>query len=80
MGTTDDDHVDPGSEWPQLPQIRRLVTPLPGPKSQALLDRRAAAVPGGVSLMMPVFAAAAGGGVVVDVDGNSLIDFGSGSR
>ncbi len=27
---------------------------------------------------MPVFAAAAGGGVVVDVDGNSLIDLGSG--
>jgi 4-aminobutyrate aminotransferase / (S)-3-amino-2-methylpropionate transaminase / 5-aminovalerate transaminase len=29
-------------------------------------------------MTMPVFAAAAGGGVVVDVDGNSLIDFGSG--
>jgi 4-aminobutyrate aminotransferase/(S)-3-amino-2-methylpropionate transaminase len=28
--------------------------------------------------MMPVYAAAAGGGVVVDVDGNSLIDLGSG--
>jgi len=27
---------------------------------------------------MPVFASAAGGGVLVDVDGNSLIDFGSG--
>ena len=27
---------------------------------------------------MPVYAAAAGGGVVVDVDGNSLIDLGSG--
>ena len=63
---------------PGLPQIRRLVTAIPGPKSLALLDRRAAAVPGGVSLMMPVFAAAAGGGILVDVDGNSLIDFGSG--
>ena len=29
-------------------------------------------------MTMPVFAVAAGGGVVVDVDGNSLIDFGSG--
>ena len=28
--------------------------------------------------MMPVYAAAAGGGVVVDVDGNSFIDLGSG--
>jgi 4-aminobutyrate aminotransferase / (S)-3-amino-2-methylpropionate transaminase / 5-aminovalerate transaminase len=32
----------------------------------------------GVGTVMPVYAAAAGGGVVVDVDGNSLIDFGSG--
>ena len=63
---------------PELPQVRRLVTPLPGPKSQALLERRAAAVPDGVSQMMPVFAVSAGGGVVVDVDGNSLIDLGSG--
>ena len=31
-----------------------------------------------VSVMMPVWAVAAGGGVVVDVDGNSFIDFGSG--
>ena len=63
---------------PDLPQVRRLVTPLPGPRSQALLQRRAEAVPPGVSMTMPVFAAAAGGGVVVDVDGNSLIDLGSG--
>ena len=63
---------------PELPQVRRLVTPLPGPKSQALLERRAVAVPDGVSQMMPVYAVAAGGGVVVDVDGNSLIDLGSG--
>ena len=73
-----DNHVDPGSRRPWTATDPRLVTPIPGPKSQALLDRRAAAVPGGVSLMMPVFAAAAGGGIVVDVDGNSLIDFGSG--
>ena len=32
----------------------------------------------GVSPMMPVFAVAAGGGIVVDVDGNSFIDLGSG--
>src|SRR6202008_611028 len=40
--------------------------------------RRAAAVPRGVSVTMPVFAARAGGGIVEDVDGNRLIDFGSG--
>ena len=63
---------------PALPQVRRLVTPVPGPRSLELARRRARAVARGVSETVPVFAAAAGGGVLVDVDGNSLIDFGSG--
>ncbi|PFG42875.1 4-aminobutyrate aminotransferase/(S)-3-amino-2-methylpropionate transaminase [Isoptericola jiangsuensis] len=63
---------------PALPQERRLVTELPGPRSRELAARQQAAVAAGVSTTMPVFAAAAGGGVVVDVDGNSLIDLGSG--
>ncbi len=63
---------------PGLPQERRLVTDLPGPKSMELMARKHAAVAEGVGVMMPVFAASAGGGVVVDVDGNSLIDLGSG--
>jgi len=63
---------------PALPQERRLVTTLPGPRTQELQARKAAAISSGVSVMMPVYAAAAGGGVVVDVDGNSLIDLGSG--
>src|SRR4051794_21582591 len=63
---------------PQLEQVRRLVTPIPGPRSQALAARRSAAVPAGIVSGQPVFAAVAGGGVLVDVDGNSFIDFGSG--
>jgi 4-aminobutyrate aminotransferase/(S)-3-amino-2-methylpropionate transaminase len=63
---------------PALPQERRLVTAVPGPRSQELAARQRAAVATGVSTTMPVFAHAAGGGVVVDVDGNSLIDLGSG--
>ena len=63
---------------PTLPQERRLVTSIPGPRSLELADRRKAAVAGGVGSSMPVYAAAAGGGVLVDVDGNSLIDLGSG--
>jgi 4-aminobutyrate aminotransferase / (S)-3-amino-2-methylpropionate transaminase / 5-aminovalerate transaminase len=59
-------------------QRRRLVTELPGPRSRELSARRAAAVSAGVSVAMPVFIAAAGGGVLLDVDGNSLIDLGSG--
>ena len=61
-----------------VPQRRHLTTPLPGPRSRELMARKSAAVAGGVGTTMPVFAAQAGGGVVVDVDGNSLIDLGSG--
>ncbi|MFD8074542.1 4-aminobutyrate--2-oxoglutarate transaminase [Streptomyces sp. NBC_00510] len=61
-----------------LAQERRLVTPIPGPKSQELLARKTAAVASGVGVTLPVFVTRAGGGVLEDVDGNSLIDFGSG--
>jgi len=63
---------------PSLPQERRLVTSIPGPRSQELLDRKADAVAAGVGHTVPVQAVAAGGGVIVDADGNSLIDLGSG--
>ncbi|MFD0687680.1 4-aminobutyrate--2-oxoglutarate transaminase [Actinomadura fibrosa] len=63
---------------PRLPQERRVVTEIPGPRSRELQERRTAAVPPGVGSVLPVYVADAGGGVVVDVDGNSLIDFGSG--
>ncbi|KAA9089871.1 4-aminobutyrate--2-oxoglutarate transaminase [Microbacterium radiodurans] len=63
---------------PGLPQERRIVTAIPGPRSAELLARKAAAVPSGVGHTVPVHAVAAGGGVVVDADGNSLIDLGAG--
>lgn len=63
---------------PSLPQMRRLVTSIPGPRSQELLARKSAAVAAGVGVSVPVAVVAAGGGVVVDADGNSLIDLGSG--
>lgn len=63
---------------PTLPQRRELRTEIPGPRSQALLQRKTSAVAAGVGITLPVFATAAGGGVIVDVDGNSLIDLGSG--
>ncbi|MCP9272892.1 4-aminobutyrate--2-oxoglutarate transaminase [Mycolicibacterium arenosum] len=61
-----------------LEQSRHLATSLPGPKSQALIERKSAAVSNGVGTTMPVYAARAGGGIVEDVDGNRLIDLGSG--
>ena len=63
---------------PELPQERRLVTEVPGPRSRERMERRGAAVARGVGTTLPVFVERAGGGVLVDVDGNSLIDFGSG--
>jgi 4-aminobutyrate aminotransferase/(S)-3-amino-2-methylpropionate transaminase len=66
------------SGGPGLPQERRLVTSIPGPRSTELFARRAAVVARGVGTTLPVFVDRAGGGVIVDVDGNSLIDFGSG--
>ena len=63
---------------PAPPQERRLVTAIPGPRSLELQARKEAAVSGGIGVMLPVYAVAAGGGVLVDVDGNSLIDHGSG--
>jgi 4-aminobutyrate aminotransferase / (S)-3-amino-2-methylpropionate transaminase / 5-aminovalerate transaminase len=63
---------------PGLPQERRLVTEVPGPVSRAKLARRQQHVATGVGTTLPVFVEAAGGGVLVDADGNSLIDLGSG--
>ncbi|UIJ34684.1 4-aminobutyrate--2-oxoglutarate transaminase [Allobranchiibius sp. GilTou73] len=65
-------------EHTELAQRRELRTELPGPKSRALADRRAAVVASGVASTMPVYVARAGGGVIEDVDGNTLIDLGSG--
>ncbi|GAB4583239.1 4-aminobutyrate--2-oxoglutarate transaminase [Nocardia sp. IFM 10818] len=62
----------------RLPQQRALVTALPGPRSQELTARRKAAVAAGVGSTAPVYAADADGGVIVDVDGNSLIDLAAG--
>ena len=63
---------------PQINQSRRLVTELPGPKSIELHARRVAAVAPGVSSVFPLYIERGEGAILVDVDGNSLIDLGSG--
>ncbi|TFB47623.1 4-aminobutyrate--2-oxoglutarate transaminase [Cryobacterium tagatosivorans] len=59
-------------------QERRIVTSIPGPKSQELHKRRLASVSGGVSSMLPVYVAKANGAIIVDVDDNQFIDLGAG--
>jgi 4-aminobutyrate aminotransferase/(S)-3-amino-2-methylpropionate transaminase len=59
-------------------QRRVLRTPVPGPRSQELHARKTAAVAAGVGTTLPVYVVRAGGGILVDADGNQLIDFGSG--
>ena len=61
-----------------MEQTRRLVTSIPGPRSVELHARKNASVSSGIGTTLPVYVARAGGGIVVDVDGNQLIDFGSG--
>ena len=61
-----------------IEQKRALRTEIPGPRSQALHRRKQAVVSAGVSTGLPVYIERAGGGILVDADGNQLIDFGSG--
>lgn len=61
-----------------LEQSRHLATAIPGPRSVELASRKNTAVSRGVGTTMPVYAARAFGGIVEDVDGNRLIDLGSG--
>ncbi|CAN5203273.1 4-aminobutyrate--2-oxoglutarate transaminase [soil metagenome] len=61
-----------------VPQHRSVVTAIPGPRSIALQQRRLKVVSAGVSSALPVFLERAHGAIVVDVDGNSFIDLGSG--
>lgn len=56
----------------------QLRTPIPGPRSQALMKRRHAAVAQGAFHATPIFVDKAEGAVVEDVDGNRLIDFAGG--
>jgi len=59
-------------------QKRHLVTEIPGPRSRRLHERRTRAVSDAIRSNPPVYVAEARGAILVDVDGNSLIDLGSG--
>lgn len=78
MSSTAAPPISAAAGGPSLPQERRLVTEVPGPRSRALFERKSAAVAAGVGVAVPIAVVAAGGGVVVDADGNSFVDLGSG--
>lgn len=56
----------------------QIRTAIPGPRSQALMQRRQQAVARGVFHATPVFAAHAEGAIIEDVDGNRFIDLAGG--
>ncbi len=60
-----------------MPAIQ-LRTPVPGPRSRELMQRRQEAVARGIFHSTPVFAARAEGAIVEDVDGNRFLDFAGG--
>ncbi len=61
-----------------LEQKRQIVTAIPGPKSLAMQERRSQVIAGGVGTMLAAFIDEAHGAILKDVDGNQLIDLGSG--
>ena len=61
-----------------MPKVPNVVTPIPGPKSKALIEERNKFVPPGVYLVQPVSIEKSHGAILEDVDGNILIDFTSG--
>jgi len=61
-----------------LTQERRLVTAIPGPKSLEALKRRSEATSGGLGLAFPAVIERASDAILLDIDGNQIIDLGSG--
>jgi 4-aminobutyrate aminotransferase/(S)-3-amino-2-methylpropionate transaminase len=61
-----------------VPQQRKLVTEIPGPKSQEIIKRRSEAVSASLGMALPAVITHASGGILLDIDGNQFIDMGSG--
>ena len=61
-----------------LTQERRLVTAIPGPKSLEALKRRTESTSAGLGIAIPVVIERASDAILLDIDGNQIIDLGSG--
>ena len=56
-----------------LPKI--ITETVPGPKAQALIDRRKAATPSAIGCAYPVAIARGEGAMIEDLDGNKFLDW-----
>lgn len=55
--------------------LPKVVTPLPGPKAKAIIDRRAEAIPGAIKCIYPLVIKRGEGAMMEDVDGNVFLDW-----
>lgn len=58
----------------EIIQQAHVVTEIPGPRSREIHERRQAVVPRGVGSVLPIYIERAHGSVLIDVDGNHIID------
>src|SRR5579863_4313593 len=63
-------------EWPTM--LPKLVTPLPGPKARAIIERDQQVISSSYTRSYPLVAERGQGAIVLDPDGNSFLDFAAG--
>lgn len=79
LATMNPTNATAGGTVPTWPEQTRLVrTAIPGPQSLARHAHRREVLADGLGSVLPVFVEQAGGGILLDADGNRLIDFASG--
>jgi 4-aminobutyrate aminotransferase / (S)-3-amino-2-methylpropionate transaminase / 5-aminovalerate transaminase len=61
-----------------IPQERKILTQIPGPRSKEWMARRDASMTSAFPAIHAIVAARASGAIIEDVDGNRLIDFATG--
>ena len=61
-----------------IPQERKVLTQIPGPKSKEWMARRDDAITSAFPAILPIVSARGSGAIIEDVDGNRLIDFSTG--
>ena len=55
--------------------LPKIITPLPGPKAKAVIDRRKEAMPGSIKSVYPCVISRGEGAMFEDVDGNVFLDW-----